>query len=92
MGHSNAQAIIDQVVEATACAAWALLHSFMPQRFILGGGIIDDQFELFAGAIRRSIDSATMVPRGQIAVAKAALGNDAGLVGAASLAFRACGP
>jgi glucokinase len=88
LGHANAKAIIDRVLEATACAAWALLHSLMPQRFILGGGIIDDQYELFAGAIRRSIDSATMAPRGQISVAKAALGNDAGLVGAASLALR----
>lgn len=87
-GDSNAQAIINQALEATATAAWALLHSFLPERFILGGGIIDDHFQLFADAVRRSIDSATMVPRNQITVARATLGNDAGLVGAASLAFR----
>jgi glucokinase len=87
-GDANAAAIIHRVLEATSCAAWALLHTFLPQRFVLGGGIIDDHFDLFAQAIRRSIDRATLLPRGQITVAKAALGNEAGLVGAAGLAFR----
>lgn len=87
-GDPNAQAIIERALEATSCAAWALLHSFLPQRFVLGGGMMDDQFEMFATAVRRSIDAATMAPRSEITVAKAMLGNDAGLVGAAALAFR----
>ena len=48
---------------------------------------MDEHYELFAAVFRRSIEAATQVPRGQISVAKAALGNDAGLVGGASLAF-----
>ncbi|MBM3832651.1 MAG: ROK family protein [Verrucomicrobia bacterium] len=91
VNNSRAKAIIDQALDATACAAWALLHTFLPQRFVLGGGIIDDHFRLFASAIQQSIDAAAMIPRHEIAVVKAALGNDAGLVGAAALAFRGTG-
>jgi len=86
-GDANARAILERAVEATACAAWALLHTFLPQRFVLGGGIIDEHFDLFASAFQHSIARATMAPREHISVAKAALGNDAGIVGGASLAF-----
>ena len=54
-------------------------------------GLMDEHYELFAEAMRRKITPATMAPAGQITVAKAALGNDAGLVGAASLVFAARG-
>jgi glucokinase len=88
-GNLNAQRIIDRAMEATACAAWTLLHTFLPQCFVLGGGIVDEHYDLFSGAIRRSIESAVMAPRTQITIAKASLGNDAGLVGAAGSVFRA---
>jgi len=87
-GDPVAQKIVDRAVRATATAAWTILHTFLPQRIILGGGIIDGHFELFAAPVREATAAATMVPRQQIAVAKAQLGNDAGLVGAASLALR----
>ena len=83
-----AQKIVDRALRATATAAWTILHTFLPQRIILGGGIINDHYELFAVPVRETIAAATMVPRRHITVAKAQLGNDAGLVGAASLALR----
>lgn len=87
-GDAKAKSMVSDALDATACAAWALLHSFLPQRFVLGGGIMDDHFDLFAASIQQSIDAATMIPSREITVAKAMLGNDAGLVGGAALAFR----
>ncbi|MBI3850192.1 MAG: ROK family protein [Verrucomicrobia bacterium] len=88
-GNAAAQKLVDHAVRATGTAAWTILHTFLPQRILLGGGIIDDHYELFASPIREAIAAATMVPRQHITVAKAQLGNVAGLVGAASLALRA---
>jgi glucokinase len=87
-GDAKAIEIVDQALRATGTAAWTIVHALLPQRLILGGGIMDDHYELFAAVIRKNIEAATQAPRGQISVAKALLGNDAGLVGAASLAFQ----
>ncbi len=86
-GDSAATAIVDRARQALARAAWTILHTFMPEVILLGGGIIDEHYELFAPAVERVIPLATMVPKGAARVAKAQLGNDAGLVGAASLAL-----
>lgn len=88
LGDPAAEKIVSRAVRATATAGWTILHTFMPERIILGGGIIDDHYEQFAAPIREAITVATMAPRQHLRVAKAQLGNDAGLVGAASLAFR----
>ena len=68
-----------------AAAAWTIAHTFMPERIVLGGGIIDEHYELFGPVVEAALAKATMVPSGGMSVAKAMLGNDAGLVGAASL-------
>ncbi len=59
----------------------------MPELIVLGGGIGDQHFEVFAPQMATLIPQATMVPAGGTRIVKAALGNDAGLVGAASLAL-----
>lgn len=84
-GDQRAVAIIDRALESTASAAWTILHTFMPQVMILGGGIIDEHYDLFADVIQAQISRATLVPRESVAVARAALGNDAGIIGAAGL-------
>ena len=86
-GNPAAQQIIQRATSAASAAAWAILCTFLPQRMILGGGIIDDHFELFAAPFRAAIAAASMVPRESIKVVHAQLGNDAGMVGAACLAF-----
>lgn len=86
-GHTGARAIVERAVRATAAAAWTIIHTLMPQRIILGGGLMDKHYGLFAEAMRQQIAPATMIPSKQLSVAKAVLGNDAGLVGAASLVF-----
>jgi len=86
-GDAAAQAIIARAVRAFRVAAWTILHTILPERIVLGGGISDEHYEVFAPAFREAIAAATMAPRENLSVAKALLGNDAGLVGAAHLPF-----
>lgn len=86
-GHPLAQEIVARVQQALASAAWTILHTFMPELIVLGGGVIDDHYDLLAPAMAGMIPKATMVPAGATSVVKAQLGNDAGLVGAAGLAL-----
>jgi hypothetical protein len=51
-GNPVATGILDAAVSSTATAIWTLAHTFLPQRFVLGGGLIDDHFELFAAPAR----------------------------------------
>jgi predicted NBD/HSP70 family sugar kinase len=83
---------VERALHATAVAAWTIAHTLMPQRIILGGGLMEDHYELFAAVVREQLKNATMLPPGQADVAKATLGNDAGVVGAASLVFTTAGP
>jgi predicted NBD/HSP70 family sugar kinase len=46
-----------------------------------------DAYDLFETAIRRVIERDTMAPVDRIAIRKASLGNDAGILGAARIAL-----
>lgn len=84
---SNAAAVVQRAVDATASATWTLIHTCLPQRIVLGGGIGEEHFDRFAAAMREQIQRATQVPRTSIEVVKAARGNAAGVLGAAGLAL-----
>ena len=86
-GHPEACRIVDRATSAMANAAWTLLHTFMPERIMLSGGIAEHHFDLFAAAMRAHIAPAKLFPRDEIAIVKATLGNDAGVVGGGMLAF-----
>jgi len=88
-GDADATKIILRVQQALEMATWTVLHTFMPEVIVLGGGLGDAQFELWRPAMEACTARATMVPAGGVRISKAELGNDAGLVGAASLAFKA---
>ena len=88
-GDPQAATLVARAVRATATATWSILHTFMPRRIILGGGMMDDHYETFAAAVRAQIQRAILLPRDRVEVVRAVLGNDAGLVGAASLVFAA---
>ena len=87
-GDSAAQALINRAVNAGATAAWTICHTLLPERLILGGGISEEHFDLFAQAMRRRLETATQFTRSAVSIAPAALGNDAGIVGAGSLAMQ----
>jgi len=45
---------------------------------------MDEHYEMFAAAANEAIARATQAPKGRVTVARAALGNRAGVLGAAS--------
>ncbi len=83
--HDGAVRIVDRAVEALAVGAWTLWHTLLPERIILGGGIAEDHFPLFERAILKRIAGATQMPRRDVTVVPAKLGNRAGVIGAACL-------
>ena len=87
-GDKAAQRIVERAVNAAATAAWTFCHTFLPTRLVLGGGIADEHFDRFAGVIHQRLSTATQFTRSGVTVNRAMLGNDAGLVGAAGVAFR----
>jgi glucokinase len=84
-GSGPAKASVDRAVAAACTAAWTVFHTILPQRLVLGGGMMDTEFDLFAGPMRERIAKATQFTPGAVAIVPARLGNDAGIVGAASL-------
>jgi len=88
-GEPAARAIVDRAREALAAAAWTIFHTFLPRRLILGGSIGDAHFDVFAAAIRDRLARATQFTVGGVEVVPAALGNDAGVLGAAALVLPA---
>ena len=84
-GNAAAKRIVNRALSATTTTVWSILHTFLPERIILGGGIMQDQYSLFAEAIERVIGQATLVPPQSVSVAHAARGSDAGVIGAAYL-------
>jgi glucokinase len=84
-GESPAVRIVSRATEAAATAAWTLFHTFLPERLILGGGLMDRHFGRFAEAMNDRMRPATQFSTDDFRIVRAALGKDAGLVGAARL-------
>ena len=79
-----AEGILRDALSAVTRATWTIVHALLPQRLILGGGMMDEHYDFFAAAAEEAVARAAMVPRGSITVARASLGNRAGVLGAAS--------
>jgi len=90
-GEDTARRIRADALAATASATWTILHTLLPERIVLGGGMMDEHFEVFAEAVRGAVERATLVPPRRITVAPAELGWRAGVVGAAGAAMAAAG-
>jgi glucokinase len=86
--NANAATIVQRAADATATATWTLLHAFLPERIILGGGIGEEHFDRFATAMRDLVEHATQIPKNRVEIVRAQLGNDAGVIGAACLALQ----
>jgi glucokinase len=80
--------IISHAIKSTAIATWTLIHTFLPQKIIFGGGIGEAHFEIFAEAMREQVKVATQVPGNSVQIVKAELGQRAGVIGGAALAFQ----
>lgn len=84
-GDPKARGIVDRALDAVFRGVWTVQHTFVPERIILGGGVIDHQFARFAEAAERGVSQAVLNPQGATQVVQAELGNRAGLIGAAQL-------
>jgi glucokinase len=85
-GDPVAQAIVARAAQATARGIFTLINLYVPDVVVLGGGVMD-AYDLFEPAIRELVAQNTMAPVDRIAIRKAALGNDAGVLGAARIAL-----
>ncbi len=86
-GAAPAEAIVARSAAAVETGVWSLIHAFLPEAILFGGGIGERHFALYREAAERALARAVLAPEGAIRVVKAALGNDAGMVGAAALMF-----
>ncbi len=84
-GVAAAQTIVGRAVDAARTAGWTIFHALLPRRLILGGGIMDTEFERFAGPMRERLARATQFTSSAVEIVPARLGNTAGIVGAAAL-------
>jgi len=85
-GNPIAGSIVDRAAQATARGVFSLINLYVPDVVVLGGGVMD-AYDLFEPAIRALVEQDTMAPVDRIAIRKATLGNDAGLLGAARIAL-----
>jgi len=75
---------LPEAVSAMGTATWTIVHALLPERIVLGGGVMDGHYDAFAAAAAEAIARASLLPPGRVTVARAQLGNRAGLAGAAS--------
>lgn len=78
-----AQRVLSQARHATRSLIWSLLHTFLPDRIVLGGGLVEAQPDFFLAAARTAVERARLLVAASVSVAPARLGNLAGVVGAA---------
>ena len=87
-GDPLAGRIVEETLQALVAGCVGLVNAFNPTRLILGGGVIEGLPEL-VGKIEEGIHSrALKATLGPMKVVKSALGNDAGVIGAAALAMK----
>ena len=87
-GDQSASLLVERAALAVASAFWTILHTFVPQMVVFGGGLMEHQFEFFVPALREKVRLAETAWGQRFQFSRAELGNDAGVVGAAFRALR----
>jgi glucokinase len=86
-GVASAQAIIHEAAEALGVGLVSIIHSFNPERIILGGGVTQ-MGPLLMEPVLQIVQERTMkVPREAVHILLAELGPNVGLVGAGALIY-----
>ncbi|HEX4764944.1 MAG TPA: ROK family protein [Lichenihabitans sp.] len=83
-GDELARALIDEEAHLIGVGIVNLLHLYAPERVIVGGGL-GAALDLMQDGIEATIRARALAPHRDVPVVAAALGRQAGLVGAASL-------
>lgn len=86
-GDPLATRLIEQTGEALGAGVAGLVNAFNPCRLILGGGVIEGIPELIGRVEEEVSRRALRAASSHLELVRAALGNDAGVVGAAALAM-----
>ena len=85
LGDTAAQAIVDKTVHYLGIGLANTVHSYNPERIVIGGGVSNVGDFLF-DALREKTDSLVMPPyRKTYEIVPAQLGGDVGILGAAAL-------
>lgn len=82
---------VEMVMEGArymAAGLVSIINFYNPPVIVLGGGIVQEVDLFFDVASARALQEALQVPRSQVRIVKAALGDNSGVVGAAVLASR----
>jgi glucokinase len=85
-GDRLANRLIDEEAEILGRGFTSLIHIFSPEILIMGGGI-SNEFSRLQPGIQQYIQTWAMPAFKDVAVVRAALGQNSGLIGAAGLAF-----
>jgi glucokinase len=85
-GDAAALALVAREAQLLGYGFASLLHLYAPQRLVIGGGV-SDALDLMQAGIRGQIERHAMPAYRDIEVVKAELGDNSGLVGAATLAL-----
>jgi glucokinase len=86
-GDGLALEIVDEIGREAAIGIGGLINIFNPELFIIGGGIASAG-EIYLDAVRRHVPDWTLkLSMGSVRIVPASLGYDAGVIGAAVLAF-----
>ncbi|MDP3069989.1 MAG: ROK family protein [Opitutaceae bacterium] len=78
----RAQQILTTAQRALESAIGTIVHSFAPDRIVLGGGLVAAQKAFFLEAGRTALGRVRLLPPNAVTLAAARLGNFAGIIGA----------
>jgi glucokinase len=91
-GDPVATAVWDETVEALACGLTSIVNLFEPELVVLGGGVVSGTGEQLLGPVRTRVLAESMPPAAAgVQIVAAALGERAGVVGAAAIAIERIG-
>jgi len=87
-GNVTAVQIIGEAVEAFGFSIRTIAHTYLPEKVVLGGSITLDCYDRLLAVARATLSIEHLVPVGTTQIVRSALGEFAGVVGAACLTFK----
>jgi len=85
-GDALAAKLVEEEADYIGIGLSNLLHAFSPERVVIGGGVSNAFDDLLPG-IRRRINISAMPPYRDVTIVRSTLGDDAGIIGTATLAL-----
>lgn len=86
LGDSGVRELITEWIAEIVCGLISLTHIFNPSLIILGGGVMEQEYVI--GEVRRMLQTQLIPSFLNVEILPAALGNVAGMLGAAEAALK----